>query len=198
MAGIFAIIPKIIFAINKSDSFAIKQDALFSAVSLTNIASLLSWDENNTKSMSILTTAGNNIPCDTTTFLRAGGFLGLNTRNCKESYAASNIGDDGESDYLSYNDIDDFNAATIDVNLSSKTKYQITTKVDYLVDTIFSISGNKMTIILDKTPSPTTTNIKKLKTTVRYVGGRGKDKNISSFYYYSTNIGQITLNSEEW
>jgi len=198
MAGIFAVIPKIVFATNKSDSFAMKQDALFSAVSLTNIASALAWDENNTESLSILATANNSIPCDTTTFLRVGGFLGANTRNCKESFSASAIGSDGESDYLSYNDIDDFNNTTIAVNINTKIKYQITVKVDYLVDTIFSTSGNKMTITLDKTTSSTTTNIKKLKTTVSYIGGRGKDYNISSFYYYSANIGQITLNSEEW
>ncbi len=199
MAGIFAVIPKIIFATNKSDSFAMKQDAFFNAVSLTNIASLLAWDEKNTDSMSILTTADNHIPCDTTTFLRVGGFLGANSRNCKEDFSASSIGADGESDYLSYDDIDDFNNTTIDVNLSTTIKkYEIITKVNYLVEPSFSVTGNKMTINLNETPSSTTTNIKKFKATVRYVGGRGKDKNISSFHYYSTNIGQITLNSEAW
>jgi hypothetical protein len=197
MAGIFAVIPKIIFVTNKSDSFAIRQDAFFNAISLTNIASLLAWDENNTNSMSILATTDNNIECNTTTFLRKGGFLGENSRNCKESLAASTIKDDGEGDYLSFNDIDDFHAHQIDVTLGTKTKYKIYTTVKYFDDNIFTTVGNKMTITL-KGESNKTTNIKKFKAVVGYVGGRGKDKNITSFYYYSTNIGQITLNSEEW
>jgi len=35
MAGIFAVIPKIVFATAKSESFAMKQEALFTTVSLT-------------------------------------------------------------------------------------------------------------------------------------------------------------------
>ncbi len=199
MAGIFAVIPKIIFATNKSDAFAMKQDALFNAVSLTNIASMLAWDENNSETISIVQTHDNNIPCSTSTFLRAGGFLGSNTRNCKESFSASAIGSDtDEDDYLSYNDIDDFNGTSIDVNLTDKTKYKIYTEVKYLNDTIFTVTGNKMTIALDNSIQTNTSNIKKFKAVVGYVGGRGKDKNISSFYYYSANIGQITLNSEAW
>jgi hypothetical protein len=198
MAGIFAVIPKIIFATNKSDSFAMKQDALFNAISLTNIASLLAWDENNTDSSSILATSDNHIPCDTSTFLRAGGFLGEHTRNCKEIHSASAIGNDGET-VLEFDDIDDFNGSQIDVNLNTTAKYRIYTDVRYLSDNIFSpVVNNKMTITLDNSIQTNTSNIKKFKATVGYVGGRGKDKNISSFYYYSTNIGQITLNSEEW
>jgi hypothetical protein len=197
MAGVFAVIPKIIFATNKSDSFAMKQDAFFNAISLTNIASLLAWDEENTDSMSILATANNQIECNTTTFLRKGGFLGANSRNCKEPLTASAIGADGESDYLAFNDIDDFDAHEINVTLGSKTKYKIYTTVEYFDDDIFTTNGDKMTITL-KDANDTTTNIKKFKAVVGYVGGRGKDKNITSFYYYSTNIGQITLNSEEW
>ena len=198
MAGVFSVIPKIIFATNKSDSSALKQDALFNAISLTKIASTLAWDENNTDSLSILATSDNYIECNTTTHLRDGGILGENSRNCKENLSASSIGNDGESDYLSFDDIDDFNDMEIDVNLSSKTKYKIYTKVRYLNDNIFTINGDKMTITLDKSTRNTTSNIKKFKATVGYVGGRGKDRNITSFTYYSTNIGQITLDSEEW
>ncbi len=199
MAGIFAVIPKIIFATNKSDSFAMKQDAFFNAISLTNIASLLAWDEKNTDSMSILTTSDNHIPCDTTSFLRVGGFLGAHTRNCKENLNASVIVAEEGNDYLLYDDIDDFNGSSIDVDLNTTTKYRIYTDVRYLDDDIFTLdaTGKKMTIALGGSQDDTS-NIKKFKATVGYVGGRGKDKNISSFSYYSTNIGQITLNSEEW
>ena len=193
MAGIFAVIPKIIFVTNKSDTFAIKQDALFNAISLTNIASLLSWDENSSQTLSILTTFDNSIECNTTTFLRVGGFLGSNSRNCKESFYASSIGSDGESNYLFFNDIDDFDGEKIDVNFSSKIKYKIYTEVRYLNDAIFTTDGDMMTIVLDNSTRSNTSNIKKFKATISY-----KDKNISSFSYYSTNIGQITLNSEAW
>lgn len=199
MAGIFAVIPKIIFATNKSDSFAMKQDALFNAVSLTNIASSLAWDENNSESLSLLATLNNNIPCNTTTFLRLGGFLGDNTRNCKELLSASAIGSEEGNNYLIFDDIDDFNGSSIDVNIDGNEKYKLYTEVRYLDDAIFNpVVNNKMTITLDSSIHANTSNIKKFKTVVGYVGGRGKDKNISSFYYYSTNIGQITLNSEAW
>jgi len=46
--------------------------------------------------------------------------------------------------------------------------------------------------------STTSTAIKKFTSKVRYVGKRGKEKNISSFYYYSTNIGQISLAHRNW
>jgi len=199
MAGIFAVIPKIVFATNRSDLFSIKQDALFNAISLTNIASLLAWDENNTQTLSILSTETNTTPCDSSTHLRVGGFLGENNRNCNDDYSASSIGSDEGSDYLLYDDIDDFNASVIDVNLGTKTKYKIYTEVNYIDDNIFNnITDHVMSIALDDDVLSNSSNIKRFKAVVSYVGGRGKDKNISSFYYYSTNIGQITLNSEEW
>ena len=200
MAGIFSVIPKIMSTVNKSDSFATKQEAFFNAISLTNIASYLAWDENNTVSMSILETNSTTIPCDSTTHLRAGGFLGSFSRNCKEHFTASTIGSDGESDYLSFNDIDDFNSSpAIDVNIGGKTKYKIHTQVRYLSDTIFtSVVNQKMNITLDNSTQTSTTNIKKFKAIIEYIGKRGKDKNISSFYYYSTNIGQMQLNSRSW
>ncbi len=197
MAGIFAVLPKIIFITNKSDIFAMKQEALFNTISLTNIASLLAWDENNTKTLSILQTSGDNLfDCNETTSLRNGNFSGANSRKCKESFSASAIGADGVSDYLLFNDIDDFNGTSIDVNLSSFAKYKIYTEVSYLDDSSFTLAGSKMTIVLGDAIN-NTSNIKKFKATVSYAGKRG-DKNISSFYYYSTNIGQITLDSEIW
>ncbi len=197
MAGIFAILPKIIFATNKSDTFALKQEALFNTISLTNIASLLAWDENNTETLSILQTSGDSFfDCNETTSLRNGNFSGANSRKCKESSSASAIGADGESDYLSFDDIDDFNGTSIDVNLSSFAKYKIYTEVSYLDDSNVTIVEDNMTIVLGNSVNKTT-NIKKFKAIVSYAGKKG-DKNISSFYYYSTNIGQITLNSETW
>lgn len=202
MAGIFAVIPKIVFATSKSDNSAIKQEAFFNAISLTNIASLLAWDENNTQSMSILTTSGDtSLECNTTTFIRVGGFLGENSRNCKETYSASKIGvDDGENDYLSYDDIDDFASnPAIDVNLKNgKTKYKIYAQVRYLPDAVFTTTGDTMKIDLNASTISQTSNIKKFKATISHINRGGVEKNITSFYYYATNIGQMLLNSEEW
>ena len=132
--------------------------------------------------------------------MRQGGFLSTYTRSCQEDKDASVIGvDSGEviDDYQNFDDIDDFNATNIDVDLSAKTKYKIFTEVNYLDDDIFTVSTDdkNMTIILDSTKKSTTTNIKKFKATTYSIKS---DRNISSFFYYSTNIGQITLNSEEW
>jgi len=148
--------------------------------------------------MSILSTSDNHVECNTTTHLRKGGFLGAFTRNCEEDLSASAISSDGKSDYLDFDDIDDFDGKEVNVTIGVKTKFKIYTQVRYLNDNVFTTSGNTMTIVLDNTTRATTSNIKKFKAIIGYVGGRGKDKNISSFSYYSTNIGQITLNSEAW
>ena len=64
MAGVFAVIPKILNMTNKSDSIALKQDALLQAVSLTNIASFLAWDANNSATTDIQKTSNNYIQDD--------------------------------------------------------------------------------------------------------------------------------------
>lgn len=201
MAGIFAVIPKILSATSRSDTFVLKQDALLSAYSLTSLASHLAWDENNTDSLSILATTDNIIECNTTTQKRKGGFLGHNSRTCKDILSASAIGaDSGETSYLVYDDIDDFNSSDpIDVNNSlGQTVYEINTSVAYLDDNIISVNGTHMDIILDNTVTNKTTNIKKFTANVRYVGNRGRAQNIASFYYYSANLGQMLLNEEAW
>ena len=200
MSIIFAVIPKIIFAINKSDNFAIKQDAIFNTLSLAKIVSTLTWDENSTTEIKILDTDGSAMfDCNSTTNIRQGSFLG--SRSCTTTVSASKIMAD-ESSKSSFDDIDDFNGSITDVNTTSgKTKYVIYSSVDYLSDdtTVFSVSGTTMSIDLSKSStSSSSTNIKKLTMTVAYKGSRGKEKNITSFNYYSTNIGQLSLNSENW
>ncbi len=200
MSIIFALIPKIIFAINKSDNFSIKQDAIFNTLSLTKIVSVLAWDENNTQQTKILDTDGSIIfDCNSTTDIRQGSFLG--SRSCTATLSASKIAAD-ESSKSSFDDLDDFNGSITDVNTTSgKTKYAIYSNIDYLSDdtTVFSVSGTTMSIDLSKSSiSSNSTNIKKLTMTVAYKGSRGKERNITSFSYYSTNIGQLSLNSENW
>ncbi len=202
MAGIFSVIPKILFATGKSDAFSIKQDALLQTISLTNIASLLPWDQNNSNNTDILQTTSTHFKCDVSNRYRIGTYMSANARMCTQEINASHIlgAESTENDYLLYNDIDDFNNLDINVTTSSgKLKYRLYNQVSYLTDNIITTSGSSMTIDLNlSTSSSTSTNIKKFKSIVGYVGNRGTERNISSFYYYSTNIGQFTLNSRNW
>ena len=60
-------------------------------------------------------------------------------------------------------------------------------------------NGKTLTIDLSSAASSaTSTNIKRFKSKVRYAGKRGRERNISAFYYYSTNIGQISLAYRNW
>jgi len=204
MAGIFAVIPKILTAAARSNTFTARQDAMFHAISLTQLASTLPWDENNTVTIDILDTQGDSaFDCNTTTHIRRGGFLSQNGRRCTQAYAASVLGSDsGEDDYTLYDDLDDFSGNTIEANTTSgKRRYRLYPGVVYLSDgaTVFSESGDTLTIDLSvAVTSAVTTNIKRLKTVAAYAGKRGKEHNITSFVYYSTNIGQFTLARRSW
>ena len=201
MAGIFMVIPRILIATGKSDRFAIRQDALMQAVSLTQMVSRLAWDENNTEYVDILQTDSTAFQCDTSVRFRPGSYLSANGRMCTHSITATlPLGaESGESDYTLYDDIDDFDDSEINVTYKGSPKYRLTNSVDYLSDTVVSENGTDMIIDLSAaTISTTSTAIKRFGSKVRYVGKRGKERNISSFYYYSTNIGQITLAQRNW
>jgi hypothetical protein len=202
MASIFALLPRIIFATSKSNSFAMRQDAFFEGISLVKFASYMAWDQNNTQKLDILATSSTNsvFKCDDTTdYKRVGSKKSANGRVCKESLNASIIGPDAQSNYLLYDDIDDFNGSIIESNTMGKKKYELYSIVTYLSDDIFTYSGDKLTIDLNASSvSKSSTNIKKLHLNISYVGGRGRDKNITSFSYFSSNIGQFTLNKEDW
>jgi prepilin-type N-terminal cleavage/methylation domain-containing protein len=202
MAGIFAVIPKIVFTTAKSDTFSMKQDALTQALSLTEIASALAWDENNTDHLDILQTESQNFECNTTLRFRPGSYLSPNGRMCEKNlFATLHPGpENGENDYTLFDDIDDFNAQEINASVAGKRKYKLITGVHYLTDAITSENATAMTIDLSQS-SPVdnnSTNIKKFTATVRYAGKRGREYNISTFSYYSTNIGQISLAYRNW
>lgn len=197
MAGIFSVIPKILSATSRSDRFATQQEALMQALSLTNLAAHLAWDANNSDHLDILQTQSTNsaLDCNTSIKFRRGSYVGPNGRMCMQPYSASALGNDGEADYTAYDDIDDFDGS--DINVSGR--YALRTHVTYLDDTIITEHTDKITIDLSSAAAATaTTNIKKLKTTARYSGKRGKPRNLGSFTYFSTNIGQISLANRSW
>ena len=205
IAVVFTVIPKIVLALNKSDEFAIKQDALFNGMTMTQMISHLSWDENSTNSNDILSTTSVNVQfaCDATTYYyRKGGFRG--SRNCIDSngtLSASLIGlDVGDTGiYNAFNDIDDFNAQPmIDANTSDGKKYGLHVEVKYISDKI-DYFPQRAIINLSKAGVSPTSNLKLVDVNVTYQGKRGaSDTPITQFSYVSANIGKFFLAKRTW
>ncbi len=191
IAIVFTVIPKVVLSLNKSDSFTIRQDALFNGVSMVSMISKLSWDENNTNSSDVLHVDSLNFTCNASNGRRVGAFIG--SRNCEQNLS-STLGKDGELDYITYNDIDDFISED---NITAKP-YKLKTTVKYLSDN-YSYAGSKMVIDLNlSSPSTLSTNLKKLDITVYYAGKRGEQRQLTQFDYVSSNIGQMILNKRSW
>jgi len=190
IAIVFTVIPKVILSLNKSDSFTIRQDALFNAISLTQMISRLPWDENDTNSTDILHTQSGNFICNNLSKRRIGGFIG--SRGCKDNLSASVISSDGQSNYLYFNDFDDYNDANI-----SASYYGLDIRVNYIDDNI-TYDGQKAIFTLNATPKSTTTNLKMLDINVSYRGRRGKVRQLSQFSYISSNIGATILHERVW
>jgi len=203
IALVFTVIPKIIYAFNKSDTFSVREDALLNGVSLINMISRLPWDENNTQYNDILKTDSSNskFDCNTTTYYREGGFVG--SRNCKHNLSASVISSDGESDPAFFNDFDDFNDINITARLGGENLYTLSNKVNYASDDVgafaYDYLNKSVTIYLDKiSDKNSSTNLKILNLDVYYSGKRGKIRKIANFSYVSSNIGQILIKKRSW
>ncbi len=202
IALVFTVIPKIIYAFNKSDTFSIREDALFNGMSLTNMISRLPWDENNTEHNDILLTKSTDsrFNCNPKTGYRIGGFLG--SRNCENNLSASIISNDGESDPAFFNDFDDFNGTNTSAVMNGEKLYTLESRVFYAKDdNIFNYIDSNGSVIINLSklqPSNHTTNLKELNLTVYYSGKRGNIRKISHFSYISANIGQIYINKRSW
>jgi len=171
IAIVFSVVPKIIYASNKTLALSIKEDGMYEAISLIGSISRLPWDENTTKSGGkILHTSTND--CNSSTGYRIGGFIG--SRNCIDSdYNSSDtLGQENGSD--DFNDIDDYNGEDDYNETSSSGKdYNLTTDVSYVDD-----------------------NIKKIVVTVK--GGSKTGNFQSSVFYESANLGYIKINKRAW
>jgi len=207
IAVVFTVIPKIVFALNKSDAFSIKQDALFNAMTFMQMLSRLSWDENGAATNLILETNSTNFKCDATTKYRIGGFTG--SRNCDNNSTISAspvLGTDGEAFSYLYNDIDDFNGKTIDSNSSTAKKYSLHVKAAYVSDTppavVFDYLNKKATIDFRQSNvlSSGSSNVKKIDVNVTYQGKKTEEHNssITQFTYLSFNIGKFFLSKRAW
>ncbi len=202
IALVFTVIPKIIYAFNKSDTFSIREDALFNGVSLTNMISRLPWDENNTEYNDILLTKSTNtkFACNSKTGYRIGGFFG--SRNCENNLSASLISNDGESNPAFFNDFDDFNGTNTSAIMDGEKLYTLESRVFYVKDdNIFNYIDSNGSVVINLSklqPSTHSTNLKELNLTVYYSGKRGNIRKISNFSYISANIGQIYINKRSW
>jgi len=191
IAIVFTVIPKIVFSLKKSDSFVIRQDAMFNGASLANMIIRLPWDENNTDSRDILDTnssnAGDaNLTCDETTARRVGGFIG--SRTCEENLSAS----------VDFNDSDDFNDLD-DYNDYNETPhwYGLEVFVKYVENNI-TYENKSAKILLSKSQVPNTTNFKLVDVNISYRGNRGEHRPLTQFNYTSVNIGQMVINKRVW
>lgn len=191
---VFTVIPKIILSLNKSDRFAIRQDALFNGISLMHLISSMPWDENNTNSNDILhvsASANPRLDCNTTTHYRVGGFIG--SRNCENNQSASVISNFAGTNYFLANNIDSFNNQ--DINAAY---YNLKVGVKYIDDNI-TYTANKAQIVQNSLSIPYSTNLKRIDLNITYNGKRGDiGKQIAQFSYVSSNIGLRTLHKRVW
>lgn len=197
IAVVFTVIPKIVLALNKSDEFSIKQDALFNGITMMQMITHLSWDENGVANNDILnTTGGPQFACDAITHYRVGGFRG--SRNCENNVSVSAIlGPDAEGSQSFYNDIDDFFDG-VDTNTSI---YRLHVNARYIADT-FTYNGQNATIILNSTAMPLgqSTNIKYIDINITYQGKKTalQGTAISQFAFASANIGKFYIYKRAW
>ena len=172
---VFTVVPKIIFASNKSMELSIKEDALFNAYSLMGSILKLTWDENTISKGKILDTDAN--ACEDN---RTGGFSG--SRNCIDSSdAATDIG--REDSY--YNDIDDYDGYDENITVGGKNRYKISVAVNYVDDNYVS-SANKE-------------ELKEINVTVAsHTDNKKLNGFKSSFFFHSANLGHIQIKKEQW
>jgi prepilin-type N-terminal cleavage/methylation domain-containing protein len=176
IAVVFSVVPKIIFASNKSIELSVKEDALFNAYSMICSIVKLDWDENTLNEGKVLDTDSHD--CSD---YRVGGFKG--SRNCLDtSDSASAIGRE-DSDY---NDIDDYYDYNETVQVGGKNRYVLKVDINY-VDANYSSTGSN------------TDELKEINVTVSTHSDNAKTQGFkSSFFFYSANLGHIQIKKEQW
>lgn len=210
IAVVFTVIPKIVLALNKSDEFSIKQDALFNGVTMMQMISRLSWDENSTKSNDILMftnpSSDQNLTCndDNTSAsyrYRKGGFKGSRSYGEYNTSIAGITSEEGIgiANQALYNDIDDFNGSDRNTTLNSSSKYGLHVEVKYVSDIItYNTASQNAKINLTQLPT-NPTNLKMVDINVTYQGKRAQASTaITQFSFVSANIGKVFLAKRTW
>lgn len=196
IAMVFTVIPKIVLSLNKSDSFLIRQDAMYNGVSMIKMVSNMPWDSANIDSSDILITdASGFFDCNSSSdYYRVGGFVG--SRNCEGNLSASAINtmpQTGDTVWA-LNDIGDFN--NTDINASY---YGLHVDVKYIAEAI-AYTAQRAIVTMNKEANINgTSNLKYVDVNVSYQGKRGeKGKQLTQFNYTSANIGQMIINKRVW
>ncbi len=179
IAIVFTVVPKIIFASNKSLQLSVKEDALFNAVTLMGMITKLPWDENTRLTDGGILNAGS-LTCKGTSSggsgYRIGGFIG--SRNC--------LNDDGSAlwqnsplgmEDVFYNDVDDYHGYGEDTS-GGRITYHLTAEVNQSGD----IKGITVRVSAQDA------------TAIAKSGGTFA----SSFFYESANLGHVQINSRTW
>lgn len=193
----FTVFPKVLQVSAKSANFTIKEEAMYNAVALIGLLRALPWDEKNTQEDDILLVDNGNIAYECRYALgsgqdiyRQGGFVG--SRNCQHKLSASTIGSDaGDSEV---DDIDDLDNKSIPAtNVYNTRSYAIDVNVSYVQD----YSGDP--VDLQSAVSNSSTNVKYILVSLR-VNNRQEElgEKLASFWYISSNIGQLEINSMAW
>jgi prepilin-type N-terminal cleavage/methylation domain-containing protein len=192
IAIVFSVIPKIIYATNKSFINAGKQDGIFNAVELMHTIASSPWDKGSYETYGILNVNDgyDALDCNASGY-RIGGFIG--GRNCLDVERDATAEQDfGDLDLLS---IDWFH--TKDINASSDcTPNEFNATVKYKK---FEINGNDidLTVIYDNNISDTnSSNIKHIN--LQFNPSKNAQSGCIDFDYYSANLGQIGILKKEY
>jgi prepilin-type N-terminal cleavage/methylation domain-containing protein len=190
IAIVFTVIPKIIYATNKSFINAGKQDGIFNAVELMHTIASSPWDVGSYETYGILTVDDGNddLDCNASGY-RIGGFIG--GRNCLDvERNATAEGNFGTSDLITVDWFD-----TKDINASSDcTPNEFNPRVDYkrFVLTGGAVDLENFTDVADTNSS----NIKHINLRVNL--SKNAQSECIDFDYYSANLGQIGILKKEY
>lgn len=196
---VFTVIPRLIHAINQTSQTAVKEEAMYNAMTLMGAIINLPWDENNTVHGQILQVTHGNAAyeCNTTGGYRIGGFIG--GRNCIEpfgtDYNATALGAEGND----MNDIDDY---TLAIDTDSNCSRSVGEKLYTLTPTIVYVADPAPmgTAILSAAPlaAGTKSNTKYVTVKVGYHPDNRHSGCISLLQYHAFNIGTAQINSIPW
>ncbi len=188
---LFPLVIKIYSALIQSEKISIESQIFSKPISLITYISNLPWDENSSKSGEILLTDSKNtyLECNKKTKLRIGSFS--KKRNCIHLLKASLLKEDGKNQI---DDLDDFNKK-IFFFYKNRKKYKISVYVNYALEEIkYDYTKKSAVIDLSKSlVSKKSTNLKEITLTLSL-----EDKNITSFKYFSANLGNILIEGKEW
>jgi len=183
VAVVFTVIPKLIQSFAQTGEVAIKEDALFNAISQMALITAYPWDGGDEANASYIRTTANGHPdfnC-TTTGYRQGGFVG--GRRCGPNPPSAKLIADSEPP-----SIGDFDGnVTETFENCADDLYEMITTVVYVEDDDLDTNATQ------------TTNSKHIKVRVDYHDNFTRGSGcITQLETYSYNIGLATINSRAW